>query len=418
MRLDKYLALSRAGTRSEVKEHIRKGRVTVGGVVAKDPGMKVDRSDEILLAGRRIIYREHVYYMLNKPAGTVSATEDPEDKTVIDLFPADLRKGLFPIGRLDKDSVGLLIITDDGDLAHRITSPKNHVDKRYLIRTDEPLVKEDAAAFETGITLGDGTELAPARLEILSDDGSEAVVTISEGKYHQVKRMVASRGKKVLYLQRLSIGDLQLDPALSEGQYRELSDEEIQMLMASSDREAGSMLSIQKYGEIYAMLDNIGPADYDCGRHCGSICCSDSSFDDEDSYIYLLPGEKEYLESAGCDMHIARQKREEHDLPKSWGKYVYIMRCPGKEKCDRRLRPIQCRTFPLQPYLSDEGELEMVLYYMDVPYSCPFVEGEQPVSDEFRRAAHKAWTELIADKSIRDLVGMDSKERNVQNVRC
>ena len=412
MRLDKYLALSRAGTRSEVKEHIRKGRVTVGGVVAKDPGMKVSRSDEVLLGGRRVIYREHVYYMLNKPAGVVSATEDADDKTVIDLFPADMRKGLFPVGRLDKDSVGLLIITDDGDLAHRITSPKNHVDKRYLIRTDAPLDGTDVSAFAAGITLGDGTELAPARLEISSDDGTEAVVTISEGKYHQVKRMVASRGKKVVYLQRLSIGGLQLDPALSEGEYRELSNEEIQMIMSSSGREAGSMLSIQKYGEIYAMLENIGPADYDCGRHCGSICCSDSSFDDGDSYIYLLPGEKEYLESVGCDMHIERQKREEHDLPKSWGEYVYIVRCPGMEKCDRRLRPIQCRTFPLQPCISDDGELEMALYYMDVPYSCPFVEGRMPVSDDFRRAAHKAWTELIADKAIMDLVRMDSKERN------
>ena len=236
MRLDKFLALSRAGSRSEVKEYIRKGRVSVGGMVIKDPGAGVDESDEVLLNGQRIIYREHVYYMLNKPAGTVSATEDADDKTVIDLFPADLRKGLFPVGRLDKDSVGLLIVTDDGDLAHRITSPKKHVDKRYMIRTDSALDEEDVSSFAAGITLGDGTELAPAGLEISPDDSLEAVITISEGKYHQVKRMIASRGKKVIYLKRLSIGGLQLDPALAEGEFRELSDEEIKMIFSSGDR--------------------------------------------------------------------------------------------------------------------------------------------------------------------------------------
>lgn len=406
MRLDKFLALSRTGTRSEVKDYIRKGRVTVGGAVAHDPAAKVSTSDEVLLDGKRIVYREHVYYMLNKPAGTVSATEDPDEKTVIDLFPEDMRKGLFPVGRLDKDSVGLLIITDDGDLSHRITSPKNHIDKRYLIRTDAALDEEDAAAFAGGITLGDGTECAPARLEI-SAESREAVVVISEGKYHQVKRMIASRGKKVQYLKRLSIGGLRLDEALPEGEYRELTDDELRRIFDPAEH-----LTVEKYKEIYEILENIGPADHDCGEHCGSICCSDSSFEDEDSYIYLLPGEKEYLESEGSDMHIERQRRDEHDLPKSWGDYVYIAKCPGKEKCDRRLRPIQCRTFPLHPYISDSGELEMVLYYMDVPYSCPFVEKEIAVSDDFRRAAHRAWAKLIEDKAVRDLVVADSKERN------
>lgn len=227
MRLDKYLALSRAGTRSEVKDHIRKGSVSVNGSVVKDPALHVDNTDEITLCGRKITYKEHVYYMLNKPAGVVSATEDDTEKTVIDLFPEDMRKGLFPVGRLDKDSVGLLIITDDGAFSHNLMSPKNHVDKRYLIRTDLPLDEADVYAFSEGITLADKTKLKPATLEITSPDRTEAIVTISEGKYHQVKRMIASRGKKVLFLKRISIGKLRLDPNLKEGEYRELSENEI-----------------------------------------------------------------------------------------------------------------------------------------------------------------------------------------------
>lgn len=227
MRLDKYLALARTGTRSEVKDHIRKGSVSVNGSVIKDPAMHVNDSDEIMLSGRKITYKEHVYYMLNKPAGVVSATEDDTEKTVIDLFPEDLRKGLFPVGRLDKDSVGLLVITDDGALSHNLMSPKNHVDKKYLIHTDLPLDEADVRAFSDGITLADETVLKPAILEISLENKTEAIVTISEGKYHQVKRMIASRGKKVLFLKRISIGNLRLDPNLEEGLYRELTEKEI-----------------------------------------------------------------------------------------------------------------------------------------------------------------------------------------------
>jgi len=227
MRLDKYLALSGAGTRSEVKNHIRKGCVSVNGSVTKDPSVHVDKDDEVMLSGRIITYREHVYYMLNKPAGVVSATEDDGDKTVIDLFPENMRKGLFPVGRLDKDSVGLLIITDDGALSHRLMSPKNHVDKQYFIRTDAPLDEADVKAFAEGITLGDETALKPAILEISQSDPTEACVTICEGKYHQIKRMIASRGKKVVYLKRLCVGTLRLDPDLEEGAFRELTDSEL-----------------------------------------------------------------------------------------------------------------------------------------------------------------------------------------------
>ncbi|MBE5849273.1 MAG: rRNA pseudouridine synthase [Lachnospiraceae bacterium] len=222
LRLDKYLANSRAGSRSEVKEHIRKGRVTVNGKVCRDNSRYIEETDEVCLDGRRIVYKEHVYYMLNKPAGVVSATEDPVERTVIDLFPPELRKGLFPVGRLDKDSVGLLIITDDGEFSHRFTSPSGHVDKRYLIRTDQPLCLEDAKKFSEGITLADGTTLKSAKLEISENDPCQAEVTISEGKYHQIKRMIASCGKTVTYLKRLSMGDITLDPNLEEGEFKEL----------------------------------------------------------------------------------------------------------------------------------------------------------------------------------------------------
>ncbi|MCR5832281.1 MAG: rRNA pseudouridine synthase [Lachnospiraceae bacterium] len=230
MRLDRYLAASRIGSRSEVKNYIRKGLVCVNKALCKDPSFSVQTDDEVSVNGQTVTYREHVYYMLNKPAGYISATEDAADRTILDLFPESLRKGLFPVGRLDKDSVGLLIVTDDGGMAHRLMSPKNHVDKRYFIRTDLPLSDYDSDAFSEGIVLNDGTKYRSATLEICESDNTEAVVTISEGKYHQVKNMIASRGKKVTYLKRLSVGNLNLDPDLVEGMYRELSDDEIAVL--------------------------------------------------------------------------------------------------------------------------------------------------------------------------------------------
>ena len=231
MRLDKYLANSHEGSRSEVKEHIRKGHVSINGVICKDAAYKVGPGDEVFCSGHRVDHREHYYYMLNKPAGLVSATEDNREKTVLDLFPDSLRKGLFPVGRLDKDSVGLLIVCDDGDAAHRLLSPSHHVDKKYLIRTDEPMCDEDAKKFASGMTLEDGTMLQSALLEISGEDACEAFVTIREGKYHQIKRMVKCCGKNVVYLKRLSMGPLNLDATLAEGEYRELSDEEITLML-------------------------------------------------------------------------------------------------------------------------------------------------------------------------------------------
>ena len=218
------------GSRSEVKDLIRKGLVYVNGTACKDCSFQVDQQGEVCLNGRKIRYMEHVYYMLNKPAGYVSATEDLREKTVLDLFPEKIRKGLFPAGRLDKDSVGLLLLTDDGELAHRLMSPKHHVDKRYLICTDAPLTDDDVRAFAEGIVLSDGTRFKSAGLDISEDDPSKAVVTISEGKFHQIKRMVESRRNRVRYLKRLSVGPLMLDPKLEEGMYRELTDEETGLL--------------------------------------------------------------------------------------------------------------------------------------------------------------------------------------------
>ncbi|MBO6207289.1 MAG: 16S rRNA pseudouridine(516) synthase [Lachnospiraceae bacterium] len=228
MRLDKYLADMHVGTRSEVKEQIRKGRVQVNGSVVKDPGLGVSAEDCVEADGVQIGYQEHFYYMLNKPAGILTATEDRKQPTVLDLFPENLRKNLAPVGRLDKDTVGLLLITDDGALAHRLLAPKSHVDKVYLAGTDLPVTDEDVKRFAGGMTLADGTQLMPAGLEILSPDRSR--VTIHEGKFHQIKRMFEACGKKVVYLKRLSMGTLTLDPTLPEGEWRELTKEEVRML--------------------------------------------------------------------------------------------------------------------------------------------------------------------------------------------
>lgn len=233
MRLDKYLADMHVGSRSEVKELIRKGKVSVNGAVIKDPGLAVSAQDTIEAAGEQIGYQEHFYYMLNKPAGILTATEDKKQPTVLDLFPENLRKNLSPVGRLDKDTVGLLLITDDGALAHRLLAPKSHVDKVYLAKSDLPLVSEDAERFASGMTLSDGTELMPGKLEISTGDPCEALVTIREGKFHQIKRMFEACGKKVIYLKRLSMGRLQLDPELAEGAWRELTEEEVSNLSGS-----------------------------------------------------------------------------------------------------------------------------------------------------------------------------------------
>ena len=225
-RLDKIISATGKKSRREVREMVRQGRVLVDGKPAPAADMKVDpQTAVILLDGEPLGYEKFTYVMLHKPAGVLTATEDRRQETVLDLLPPELRRrALSPVGRLDKDTEGLLLLTNDGQLAHRLLSPKSHVDKVYYARVDGALEPGDIAAFAAGMTLGDGLECLPAGLEILSP--TEALVTLREGKFHQVKRMLAARGKPVLYLKRLSMGRLRLDPALAPGTWRMLTEEE------------------------------------------------------------------------------------------------------------------------------------------------------------------------------------------------
>lgn len=225
-RLDKIISETGKKSRREVREMVRQGRVLVDGKPAPAADMKVDpQTAVILLDGEPLGYEKFTYVMLHKPAGVLTATEDRRQETVLDLLPPELcRRALSPVGRLDKDTEGLLLLTNDGQLAHRLLSPKSHVDKVYYARVDGALEPGDIAAFAAGMTLGDGLECLPAGLEILSP--TEALVTLREGKFHQVKRMLAARGKPVLYLKRLSMGRLRLDPALAPGAWRMLTEEE------------------------------------------------------------------------------------------------------------------------------------------------------------------------------------------------
>lgn len=222
-RLDKILANTGRWSRKEVRELVRTGRVSVDGTVARTPEEKHDLGAWFQVDGQTISGERLVYLMLHKPAGLVSATEDPREPTVLSLLPQHLQRvGLFPAGRLDKDTEGLLLLTNDGPLAHRLLSPKRHVDKLYYVQVEGRLDDGDAAAFQQGVTLEDGLVCLPAGLEIL-EDGEAGLVTLWEGKYHQVKRMLASRGKPVRYLKRLSMGPLTLDPALAPGEWRPLT---------------------------------------------------------------------------------------------------------------------------------------------------------------------------------------------------
>ena len=232
-RLDKIIASTGRYSRREVKTLVREGRVLVDGRIAASPEDKCDPLTAcIRVNGEALFYREHTYVMLHKPAGVLSATEDGRGKTVLDLLAPEYRRiGLFPVGRLDKDTEGLLLLTDDGALAHDLLAPKKHVDKVYFVRTDGALDEADCAAFAAGLTLGDGFVCLPAKLQILrSGAQSEALVTIHEGKFHQIKRMLAARGKPVVYLKRLAMGPLTLDETLPKGEYRLLTAQEIAAL--------------------------------------------------------------------------------------------------------------------------------------------------------------------------------------------
>lgn len=233
-RIDKILANLGYGSRKEIKQIARKGLIEVNGEVVKDSGMQVDpKEDMIFINGEQIFYREFIYLMMNKPDGVISATRDSRDETVIDLLEVEHQVfEPFPVGRLDKDTVGLLLLTNDGELNHRLISPKWKVDKVYRAKIDARVTEKDIKKFKDGITLDDGYVCKEAILEIISasDEESEIKLTIQEGKFHQVKRMFEAVNKNVTYLQRIEFGTLTLDKDLEEGEYRELTEEEVSIL--------------------------------------------------------------------------------------------------------------------------------------------------------------------------------------------
>lgn len=232
LRLDKYLADMGVGTRSEVKTYARKGRVTVNGQVIKAADYKIDIiSDEVLFDNNKIGYVSFEYYMLNKPVGVVSASSDNTCQTVIDLIDTSVRKDLFPVGRLDKDTEGLLVITNDGDLAHRLLSPKKHVGKVYYAEIEGVVTHDHVVLFKDGLVINEDFTALPAELHIIeSGELSRIELTIYEGKFHQVKRMFEAVSMQVTYLKRLSMGELLLDKNLQPGEYRKLTAEEIKFL--------------------------------------------------------------------------------------------------------------------------------------------------------------------------------------------
>lgn len=229
IRLDKFLAQMNMGTRSEVKNTIRKGKVTVNGEICKNADVKIDEiADVVCFENTQICYEKYVYFMLNKPAGVVSATKDNHDKTVLDLLHGENLQDVFPVGRLDKDTEGLLLLTNDGELAHKLLSPKKHIPKTYFVRTKETVTSEQLEALERGVDIGEDALTLPAQAEMIAE--KEIFLTIYEGKFHQVKRMLKAVGNEVVYLKRQKMGNLLLDETLKLGEYRKLTTEEIEIL--------------------------------------------------------------------------------------------------------------------------------------------------------------------------------------------
>lgn len=238
-RLDKVLGNTGYGTRKEAKALVKSGEVKVNGNLVKDSAMHIDpENDYIEVSGEKLLYRKYVYIMLNKPQGVISATEDDRDETVVDLLEPEL--AVFnpaPVGRLDKDTEGLLLLTNDGDLNHRLLSPKKHVPKKYYAKISGIVTEEDVVKFAEGVVLDDGYKTMPAELKILKSDSiSEIEVILHEGKFHQVKRMFESVDKKVVYLKRTEMGPLKLDENLELGEYRELTDNELEILNDAVNR--------------------------------------------------------------------------------------------------------------------------------------------------------------------------------------
>jgi 16S rRNA pseudouridine516 synthase len=237
-RLDKILSNLGFGTRKEVKDLIKAGAIEIDGVIAKDAGLQVDPlSQTIKVNNKELKYREYVYIMMNKPQGVVSATEDNRDTTVVDLLDESLQAfNPAPVGRLDKDTEGLLLLTNDGQLAHKLLAPKKHVPKTYFAHIEGIVGEADIKAFEQGIILDDGYKTLPAQLKVLLQaEISQVEVIIYEGKFHQIKRMFQAVDKRVVYLKRIAMGNLLLDESISNGDYRELREEELKLLLGSKE---------------------------------------------------------------------------------------------------------------------------------------------------------------------------------------
>ena len=244
MRLDKFLSEASVATRSEAKKAIRGGAVLVNGICIRQSDAAVDpERDEIFFKGDKVVYRKYIYVILNKPDGYVSATEDGRDKTVLDLLPPEMsKKGVFPCGRLDKNTLGLMLLTNNGELAHRLLSPKNHVEKQYRFKSKFPLDPEDVRRFEGGLTLEDGYVTKPAKIE-LDESLDSGVITLHEGKYHQIKRMLDALSNKITYLERISFANLTLaESGLLRGEWRYLDEDEINEL----EKIAGSLTVSEK----------------------------------------------------------------------------------------------------------------------------------------------------------------------------
>lgn len=233
MRLDKLIADTQAGTRSEAKEHIKRGNVTINGAVIKKPEYKVNEfEDKICFMGNEICFQQFFYYMLHKPSGVVTATKDDRERTVMDLMGAAAGKNLFPVGRLDKDTEGLLLVTNDGALSHRLLSPKKHVEKTYYVECAGTITAEGILKLEQGVDIGDDKLTLPARVEHVkrSDAAYALELSVTEGRFHQVKRMMHAVGGEVTYLKRIAFGGLALDPSLAVGEWRSLRQEETEYL--------------------------------------------------------------------------------------------------------------------------------------------------------------------------------------------
>ena len=235
VRLDKFLCDCNMGTRSQIKDYIRLGQVSVNGIIVKKPDLKIhENNDNVALRGESCTYKKYAYYMLHKPAGVVSATTDNTADTVLSLLTDVKDRNLFPVGRLDKDTTGLLLITNDGDLSHRMLSPKKHVDKTYLVGIRKPLSVEDKTRLEQGVDIGDEKLTLPAVVSFpaqVTEQSTQILLTIHEGRFHQVKRMLKAVENEVVTLKRVSFGPLTLDACLEPGQYRELTRQEVETCM-------------------------------------------------------------------------------------------------------------------------------------------------------------------------------------------